>query len=288
MPSGLHRWSRTASSNSTADSSINWAEGQAPSTVNDSSRAEMARIAEYRDDTSGVTSTGGSANTYTFASYQTLTALVDGYKITFTCNATNTGASTINVDSMGAKPLRALTGVALAASAMTTGSIYSATYDSGADEWLLHNYHNNFTSLASLQSAGHVFPAATAMLFQQTAAPTGWTKSTTHNDKALRVVTGTASSGGSVDFSTLFARTATDSYTLLVADVPSLTAPFTYNLGDSGTSVGGPQDVVELIAAGSGFDVNVSVGTTGGGGGHTHPLDMRVKYVDLILATKDA
>jgi hypothetical protein len=45
-------------------------------------------------------------------------------------------------------------------------------------------------------------PSGTAMLFQQTSAPTGWTKVTTHNDKALRVVSGTASSGGSSAFST--------------------------------------------------------------------------------------
>ena len=48
------------------------------------------------------------------------------------------------------------------------------------------------------------FPAGTAMLFVQTAAPTGWTKSTTHNNKALRIVSGTASSGGSVNFTTAF------------------------------------------------------------------------------------
>jgi len=48
-------------------------------------------------------------------------------------------------------------------------------------------------------------PSGTAMLFQQTSAPTGWTKSTTHNDKALRVVSGTASSGGTTAFSTAFA-----------------------------------------------------------------------------------
>jgi len=29
------------------------------------------------------------------------------------------------------------------------------------------------------------FPSGTRMLFQQTAAPTGWTKDTSHNDKAL-------------------------------------------------------------------------------------------------------
>jgi hypothetical protein len=46
------------------------------------------------------------------------------------------------------------------------------------------------------------------MLFVQTAAPTGWTKSTTHNNKALRIVSGTASSGGSVAFTTAFASQA--------------------------------------------------------------------------------
>ena len=44
------------------------------------------------------------------------------------------------------------------------------------------------------------FPSGTLMLFQQTAAPTGWTKQTTHNNKALRVVTGTAGSGGTTNF----------------------------------------------------------------------------------------
>ena len=47
-----------------------------------------------------------------------------------------------------------------------------------------------------------LFPTGTAMLFQQTSAPTGWTKSTTHNDKALRVVNGTVGTGGTTAFST--------------------------------------------------------------------------------------
>lgn len=49
-----------------------------------------------------------------------------------------------------------------------------------------------------------VFPSGTLMLFAQTAAPTGWTKSTAHDNKALRVVSGTAGSGGSVAFTTAF------------------------------------------------------------------------------------
>lgn len=42
---GLWNWSTTAANNATADPSINWQEGQAPSTVNDSARAMMAAIA---------------------------------------------------------------------------------------------------------------------------------------------------------------------------------------------------------------------------------------------------
>ena len=49
-----------------------------------------------------------------------------------------------------------------------------------------------------------VIPAGTIMLFGQTSAPTGWTKLTVHNDKALRVVSGSVGSGGSISFSAAF------------------------------------------------------------------------------------
>ena len=50
------------------------------------------------------------------------------------------------------------------------------------------------------------FPSGTRMVFQQTSAPSGWTKDTSDtNQRALRVVSGTAGSGGSVDFTTAFA-----------------------------------------------------------------------------------
>ena len=38
-------------------------------------------------------------------------------------------------------------------------------------------------------------PGGTKMLFQQTAAPTGWTKDTAHTDKALRLTSGTVGTG---------------------------------------------------------------------------------------------
>ena len=43
----IGQWSTTAGNNATADPSINWQEGQAPSTVNDSARAMMAAVATW-------------------------------------------------------------------------------------------------------------------------------------------------------------------------------------------------------------------------------------------------
>jgi hypothetical protein len=55
-------------------------------------------------------------------------------------------------------------------------------------------------------NSSYRFPSGTRMLFQQTSAPTGWTKDTTSVDnRALRVVSGTAGSGGTTPFTSVFA-----------------------------------------------------------------------------------
>ena len=56
----LYKWSQTAALDATADATINWAEGQAPSSVNDSARAMMAASAKYRDDIAGAIVTAGT------------------------------------------------------------------------------------------------------------------------------------------------------------------------------------------------------------------------------------
>lgn len=45
----IDQWSTTAANNASGVTGINWAEGQAPSTVNDSARELMAQIAAWRD-----------------------------------------------------------------------------------------------------------------------------------------------------------------------------------------------------------------------------------------------
>jgi len=134
------------------------------------------------------------------------------------------------------------------------------------------------------------------MLFVQTSAPTGWVKSTAHDNKALRVVSGTAGAGGSVAFTTAFANQAVSgtngavgATTLTTAQIPSHTHTY------SAYSDGGSTRVVESEASGLYVRlVTLSTGATGGGGSHTHTasaftgtaINLAVQYVDVIICTK--
>lgn len=306
----LWKWSQTAASNATADSSVDWSEGMAPSAVNNSARAEMAAVAKYRDDVSGTkVTTGGSADAYTFTSNQSLTSLTDGFKIAFILSATNTGASTINVDSLGTKPLRTKTGAALVAGEVVAGCVYTAAYDSGNDEWLIHG--GNITSrLAALVPAGSVIPYAGS------SAPTGYLlcygqavsrttyadlftaisttygvgdNSTTFNlpDLRGRVVAGQDDMGGSsanrltgltdgVDGDTLAAAGGLESTTLTVAQMPS------HDHGGVTGAAGGHTNAVEgstdadtgsarkVPSNQSVADHTHSISAQGGGGAHNN------------------
>jgi microcystin-dependent protein len=138
-----YKWSRTAASNATADSNVNFAEGQAPSTVNDSARALMASAAGFRDDIAGAITTGGTSTAYTVTSYQVFDSLANmsGQVIAFTPHATNGATVTLNVDGLGAKPLRPSPGVELAAGTLILGTPYTALYNNSDAVWYLHNFY---------------------------------------------------------------------------------------------------------------------------------------------------
>jgi hypothetical protein len=98
----------------------------------------MARLAEFRDDISGAIVTSGTALAYTVSSNQGFDTLahMDGALIAFTPHATNTGAVTLNVDGLGAKPLRSATGIDLPDGSLILGTPYVATYYNTAGEWI--------------------------------------------------------------------------------------------------------------------------------------------------------
>jgi microcystin-dependent protein len=146
VPTGLHLWSRTAASNATADSSVNWAEGQSPSSVNDSARAMMARIAEWRDDISGALTTGGSSTAFTVPSNRGFASLADlaGSMVAFGPHMTSGDNPTLNVDGLGAKPIRMAPGAALVAGVLVQGTPYVATYyTANGGEFILHGFYGN-------------------------------------------------------------------------------------------------------------------------------------------------
>lgn len=138
-------WSKTAASNATADGTINYAEGQAPSSINDSARAAMARTAEWRDDISGTITTGGTSTAYTVTSNQVFDTLahMNGAMIAFVPHATNGATVTLNVDSLGAKALRLSPSVELQSGVLILGTPYVATYVNADSSWYLQGAMGN-------------------------------------------------------------------------------------------------------------------------------------------------
>lgn len=176
--------------------------------------------------------------------------------------------------------------------------------------------YNDLTDKPVLQA----FPSGTKMLFKQTAAPTGWTKDTTDDDATLRVVSGTAGSGGTQNFTTAFSSRSTNSVatsgtvgnkTLTSTHMPSHRHYTVYNSSRQyssqyGTTLSTSRSTAQR-AHGIGYEsytlnahssnANVSRTNASGSSGahnhsftgssHSHTLDMSVKYVDIIIATKD-
>ena len=162
---------------------------------------------------------------------------------------------------------------------------------------------------ATVSTPAPSVPAGSVMLFQQSSAPSGWTKSTSHNNKALRIVSGNVGSGGSSAFtSVITSRTPSGSFsgslsggsvsahTLTTAQIPSHSHPITGRDGSTHESY--PYGVKSDNGASA---AGVGTNATGGGESHTHSIsggsvtgdlsmsamDFAVQYVDVIIATKN-
>lgn len=106
-------------------------------------RATLALLARFYADLGGMVTVGGSANAITVTSASTYQALETGLVISFKAGSANTGATTLNLDSLGAKAVRlkgdtALTGGEIAANGRYT-VVYDAAYNSAAGAWVLMN-----------------------------------------------------------------------------------------------------------------------------------------------------
>ena len=232
------------------------------------------------------------------------------------CSLTTNVTGTLPVANGGTGVASATAYALLAGGTTTTGPFQSIASVGTAGQILTSN---GAGALPTFQAAGGGFASGTVMLFAQTAAPTGWTKDTTTGDNsALRVTTGTASTGGSVGFTTAFAsQTPTGSVaissvsgsagatTLTTPQIPSHSHASAngvyFYLGDTPGPGAGPQ-IAQTYT--NNPTTNQSFNTTaneGGGASHTHPfsfssgagtfsgnaINLAVQYIDVIRATKD-
>ena len=149
------------------------------------------------------------------------------------------------------------------------------------------------------------FPSGTVMLFVQTSAPTGWTKSTAHDNKALRLVSGTAGSGGSAAFTTAFGTPSVSGSVSLSGTVGATTlstaqlASHSHNVPFYSSNGEGPVQIIgSRINSFSPGALNISSGAAGSNSSHTHGFSgsgslssataaINVQYVDVIIATKN-
>jgi len=164
---------------------------------------------------------------------------------------------------------------------------------------------NNMAATRAYVDSKEAFAAGTALLFAQTAAPTGWTKSTTHNNKALRVVSGTAGSGGSTAFTSVFTSRGVPlpEHSHGVSDPGHSHGVYDpghahlWGTDDNGGAGGGGNPDANggsdwkgtTSTSGTGIGIygsgtNISIQNSGTAGAS---MDFNVAYVDVIIATKN-
>ena len=137
----IQDYNTTPASNGTIDG-VDIAENCAPAGLNNAIRALMADLKQYVNDVSGATATTGSSNTYAITTAATWTAYASNMVIAFDANHSNTGAATLNVDTLGAKALKKYTsgGIADVASGdIQSGGRYIASYDNTDGYFIVFN-----------------------------------------------------------------------------------------------------------------------------------------------------
>jgi microcystin-dependent protein len=224
----------------------------------------MASAAAYRDDIAGAIATGGTSTAYTVTSYQVFDTLahLNGQLIAFTPHATNGATVTLNVDGLGAKPLRSAPSVELPAGVLVQGTPYAALYNASDAAFYLYGFFTNPYSIPiaggvdfwgpTAPNSSFVFPVGQAIsrttysvLFGMVGTAYGiGDGSTTFNlpDVRARITIpqddmgGSAASritsaGSGVDGSTLGATGGAQSTTLITANLPAYTPAGTITNG---------------------------------------------------------
>ncbi|WP_208442323.1 phage tail protein [Bartonella raoultii] len=174
--SDIYDWSLTASDNAGADNIINWSEGQAPHTVNDSARGMMQRVRGYLSGVGGALEgivqihSSEQSSTITFKS-SLFWRYRDGFVLRFRATGWNLGRTLVYREDLPAKPVYKATenGLSpLVGGEIRHGCVYSLVYDEVISGWQLLNP----TPRQSLQLRG--LPTGFIGAFAMESLPAGW------------------------------------------------------------------------------------------------------------------
>jgi hypothetical protein len=128
-----------------------WPENMQFSAVNNAGRADEGLLGRWYKDTDGSVTASGSSNAFTATSNRTIVALFNNLTMTITANHTITGASTLNLNGLGAKTIKRFNGDGLASGDITSGQPFTVIYKSSPDIWYM------MTAAASLATGGTYF-----------------------------------------------------------------------------------------------------------------------------------
>src|ERR1700741_5233613 len=132
----INLWSTNAASNNSA-SPNGWNAGMLAGSVDDVGREMMAAVRRAYEISNPVVTSTGSANAYAVNFSVAPAALVDGQLYCWLSSFSNTGASTLNVNSLGAKPIVDLSGNPLVAGAIQSGMPVQVAYSASGAKFVL-------------------------------------------------------------------------------------------------------------------------------------------------------
>jgi hypothetical protein len=278
---------------------------------NATARNQYLAMGQFQDGGGIYITTTGSANTYVAGLSPSITAYAAGQRFLVNINATNTGASTINFNAVGAQTIVKNGGVALEGGELVAGRLYTIIYD-GTNFQVI-----NPTALPVIVSGAHSsantdeIPLDSQTVSKTTNGDITGTQYELHYkylwnnfadgqaavaggrgasaqddwdaDKAIttpdfqdRVVMGVSSAGsittvgdtaGATTVAAAGTNGTTGSHTLTTAEIPAHTHPYT-RAGGASLNGGNNFPIFDGV---SGNATANATGSTGSGGGHTHP-----------------
>lgn len=186
--SSIYSWSTIAGDNELSDTAIDWREGQSPSSVNNSARAMMGRVAELLGDIGGTVTSTNVGNAYAVTANSAFSALAGGLIVAFIASATNTGPATLAVNGLSSKSLRRLGPTGADDAPLYKGQIrsgqryvcrYATAADTGTGGWVVLNPSSpGFIEIDALSAApvpvagAALYADASGNLFHRNTTPT--------------------------------------------------------------------------------------------------------------------